>query len=131
MYIKFDKRDSGKKFSFFPREVEIDGNKVSHTDKVVFATLSESIKTGEDNGQPVWTNDYWSAGFCGKAYEKALLLKDKDRIIATEFNLRNIYNKDTKKNYPSISIFDFDVATSNEIPDIDECLSQEAEEIFK
>lgn len=113
MYIKIENREQGRKFTFFSREREINGEKVSHTDKSVFGTLSEGIKTGENNGQPIWENDYWNTAFCGKAYEKALDLKDKDRICVVEMNIRNVYSKNTKKSYPQIMVTDFDVISSH------------------
>lgn len=116
MYLKFEDRTQGKRFTFFSKEREVNGQKVNHTDKCVFGTLSEGIKTGENNGQPIWENDYWNVTFCGKAYEKALQLKDKDRIVVVEMNVRNVYWKPTKKSYPQITVTDFDVlenATNN------------------
>ena len=114
MYIKFENREQGKKFTFFTRKKRIAGQLVDHTDKSVFATLSESIKIGNDNGhgQPVWQNDYWNAVFCGKAYEKAIALADKDRIRVVEMSVRNEYNKDTKKSYPMIAVTDFDIIST-------------------
>lgn len=109
MYIKFEERENGRRFTFFERTVGMNGEQVSHTDKSVFATLSEGIKTGENNGQPIWENDYWKTVFCGKAYEKALTLKDKDRICVVEMNVRNVYHKPSKKSYPQITVTDFDV----------------------
>lgn len=117
MYIKFENRENGKKFTFFSSERTIDGEQVKMTDKCVFASLSEGIKTGENNGQPIFENDYWNATFCGKAYEKAKELKDKDRIIVVEMNIRNRYIN--KKSYPQITVTDFDVvsATDASLPD--------------
>lgn len=113
MYIKFEERANGKRFTFFKREKEVNGEKVNNTDKSVFGTLSEGIKVGEKNGQPIWENDYWNATFCGKAYEKALTLKDKDRVVVTEMNIRNIYSQNTKKSYPQITVTDFDLYVPN------------------
>ena len=112
MYFKIEDRNQGKRFTFFSKEREINGKKVSHTDKSVFGTLSEGIKTGENNGQPIYENDYWNVVFCGKAYEKALQLADKDRISVVECNIRNQYWKPTKKSYPQIMVMDFDVLES-------------------
>lgn len=107
MYIKFEDKEKGKRFTFFSKEREIKGEKVTHTDKSVFAILSEGIKTGENNGQPIWENDHWNAFFCGKAYEKALELKNKDRIIVMEMNIRNVYHASTHRSYPQILVTDF------------------------
>lgn len=109
MFIKYENREQGRRFTFFLREREINGVKTDRTDKSVFATLSEGIKTGESNGVAIWENDYWNATFCGKAYEKALTLDSKDRISVVEMNVRNIYSKNTKKSYPQITVTDFDV----------------------
>lgn len=109
MYIKFENREEGKKFTFFTNERMINGEKIKHTDKSVFGTLSEGIKTGENNGQPIYENDYWNVTFCGKAYNEALALKDKDRISVVEMNIRNVYSKKTKKSYAQIMVTDFDV----------------------
>lgn len=109
MYIKFEDREQGKRFTFFKADRVINGEKVSHTDKSVFGTLSEGVKTGENNGKPIYENDYWNVAFCGKAYAEALSLKDKDRISVVEMNIRNVYSKSTKKSYPQIMVTDFDV----------------------
>ena len=111
MYIKIENKEQGRRFTFFSREKEVDGKKVTHTDKSVFSTLSEGIKTGENNGQAIWENDYWNTIFCGKAYEKALLLEDKTRIAITEMNIRNRYSKKTNREYPQILVFDFELIT--------------------
>lgn len=107
MYIRFEDKEKGKRFTFFKKEREIKGEKLSHTDKSVFATLSEGVKTGENNGQPIWENDYWDAVFCGKAYEKALELKDKDRVVVTEMNIRNVLYRANKRSYPKIMVTEF------------------------
>lgn len=113
MYFNFENREDGKRFTYFSKEREVRGEKVTHTDKSVFGNLSEGIKVGEKNGQPIWENDYWSVTFCGKAYEKALQLADKTRIVAVEFNIRNKYYEPTRKSYPQITITDFDVLESS------------------
>lgn len=110
MYIRFDDKDKGKRFTFFRQEREINGEKVTHTERTVFGNLSEGIKTGENNGQPIWENDYWNAAFCGKAYELALTLHNKDRIVVTEMNVRNICRN--KKSYPQIMVTEFHVVAS-------------------
>ena len=118
MYVKFEERAKGRIATFFTREKEINGEKVNNTDKSVFGTVSEGIKVGEKNGQPIWENDYWNATFCGKAYEKALTLKDKDKIVLIEMNIRNPYSSNTKKSYPQITVFDFDIYNSENRTDV-------------
>lgn len=120
MFIKIENREQGRHFTFFSKEREINGEKVKHTEKSVFATLSEGIKVGEKNGQPLWENDYWNTVFCGKAYEKALTLKDRDRISVVEMNIRNIYVERVKKTFPQIMVTDFDIiSTGNNSTDND------------
>lgn len=109
MYIKFENRENGKKFTFFSKERNINGESVKMTEKCVFGTLSEGIKTGENNGKPIFENDYWNVTFCGKAYEKAKELKDKDRVMVVEMNIRNQRSQHTGKSYPQITVTDFDV----------------------
>lgn len=110
MYIKFDDKEKGKKFTFFKQEREINGQKIAHTERTVFGNLSEGIKVGEKNGQPIWENDYWNTVFCGKAYEPALALHNKDRIVVTEMNVRNVIRN--KKSYPQIMVTEFHVISS-------------------
>lgn len=108
-------RDKGKRVTFFSRKVTVNGEKITHNENSVYGTLSEGIKTGENNGSAIWENDYWSTIFRGKrAYEKALTLKDKDRIVLVEFNVRNKYYAKTKKSYPQILVFDFDILSEDE-----------------
>lgn len=113
MYFKLTKEQE-RRFTFFTREVEINGEKTQSTEKCVFGTLSEGIRTGENNGVPIYENDYWKATFCGKALEKAKTLKDKDKIVVTEMNIRNIYSKNTKMSYPQITVTEFDFYTPEE-----------------
>lgn len=117
MYIKLTS-ETGKRFTFFKKERVVNNERVTHTDKSVFGTLSEGIKVGEKNGQILWENDYWNTVFCGKAYQKALELEDKTRIIVTEMNVRNVYSRNTKRNYPQIMVTEFEIAESagNENP---------------
>lgn len=109
MYIKFENRENGRKFTFFSKERKINGEDVKMTEKCVFGVLSEGIKTGENNGKPIFDNDYWNTTFCGKAYEKAKDLKDRERIMVVEMNIRNIHSSKTGKSYPQITVTDFDV----------------------
>lgn len=115
MYIKFENREDGRRFTFFQKEREVNGSKVQSTDKCVFGTLSEGVKTGENNGKPIYENDYWSVTFCGKAYAEALALKDFDKISVVEMNVRNVYSKNTKKSYPQITVYDFDVVSVSNV----------------
>ncbi|NCE98099.1 hypothetical protein [Emergencia sp. 1XD21-10] len=50
----------------------------------------------------------WRARFVGDAYENALNLVDKDRIIITSGKVENNYIKKTKRLYVNVTIFDFE-----------------------
>lgn len=113
MYIKFEEGQKGRYFTFFAKEKKVMGEMVNFTDKSVFATLSEGIKTGENNGKVLWENDYWDTIFCGKAYQEALNLKDKDKIVVKEMIIRNRYVKEKKKSYPQIMVTDFVIDDKN------------------
>lgn len=109
MYIKFEDREKGKLFTFFSREIEMNGEKVSMTEKCVFGTLSDSVRVGEVNGKTVYEHDYWNGVFCGKALEKAKNLKNKDRICVTEMIIRNRYIKEKRTSFSQICVTDFDI----------------------
>ncbi len=122
MYIKIERvsdKRVGKRFTFFSRKATVNGEQTDRTDKMVFGNISESIKEGEMHGKPVYRYDSWSATFCGKAYEKALTLTDKAHIDLYEFTITNRYNENTKKSYPSIMVFDFDIISDNAEGDVD------------
>lgn len=73
-------------------------------------TVIANISTYEGKGQ----NDKslycsWRARFVSDAYEKALALKDKDRIIITKGKVENNYNKEKERVYVTVTIFDFDI----------------------
>ena len=73
-------------------------------------TVQANISTYEGKGQndePVYSS--WFTRFVGKAYEKALGLQDKDRIVIKEGKIENYYNKEKGKLYVSVTVFDFDM----------------------
>lgn len=120
MYIKIENQENARRFTFFKKERIVKGEKVYNTDKSVFGTLSEGIKVGEVNGQAVWENDYWNVTFCGKAYEKALTLKDKDKVgIKTK-------QRETK----FVSARELNVVVSNRIYSLEDNLPKFANMIF-
>lgn len=80
------------------------------TDKMVSGRISEGIKVGEENGKAKYEFESWNARFVGKALEKAKGLADKTKIVLTEWNAHNPYNKETKKSYPYILVSDFELA---------------------
>ena len=50
---------------------------------------------------------FWRARFVGEAYEDALGLEDKDRIIIQSGIVDNVYNKEKEKLYVTVTIFRF------------------------
>lgn len=95
--------------TFFPET-----NKQS-TEKVFYGRVSEAIKTRELNqdGTAKYTYENWPARFVGKAYQKALTLKEKDKIILKQWAAHNIYikgqNGQNGRGFTYLLISDFDV----------------------
>ena len=50
----------------------------------------------------------WRARFVGEAYEDALGLEDKDRIIIQSGIADNVYNKEKEKLYVTVTLFRFE-----------------------
>lgn len=73
-------------------------------------TVQANISTYEGEG-PDEERRYssWFTRFVGKAYEKALGLNDKDKIIIKSAKIENSYNKETEKLYVTVTVFDFKV----------------------
>lgn len=74
--------------------------------KTLFATLSSS-KKNEKDGEISYKNMYWKGRFVGTAFEKAKSLKDKDKIDILNGVIDNTYDKENKKLYVNLTIFDF------------------------
>ena len=51
---------------------------------------------------------FWRARVVGEAYEDALGLEDKDRIIIQSGIVDNVYNKEKEKLYVTVTIFRFE-----------------------
>lgn len=81
-----------------------------HTDKVFYGRVSEAIKVGEEDGKNKYEFESWNARFVGKAKEKIETLADGTRIVLTEWNVHNPYNKEKKRSYPYIMVVDFEAA---------------------
>ena len=88
--------------------------------KYVEANLSTSKK--DKDGNRVWMN-WFGARFVGKAKGKADGLNNKDTIEINSGLIENVYDKEKKKTYINIVVFDFDVMESKpkgDEPDLDE-----------
>lgn len=76
------------------------------SDKILFATLSSSKKNVKD-GAVSYDNMTWSAKFVGGAFEKAKSLKELDKIDILKGAITNKYDKDSKRLFVEVTVFDF------------------------
>ena len=74
---------------------------------MAFGRIIIVLKT--ENGKNKYEFESWNARFVGKAKEKAEKLADKTSIMLTEWNARNPYSKEHKRNYPYLLIMDFEI----------------------
>ena len=56
----------------------------------------------------------WRTYFVGNAFEKALTLKDKDKILITSAKVENNYDKKNEKLYVKVTVFDFELEENEE-----------------
>jgi len=77
--------------------------------------ISARLSTGHKNQDGTWTNSSWYARFVGRCKQNAALLKERDRIVITNAIIENVYDKEQKKSWLTLVIFDFDAEqkTSN------------------
>lgn len=73
-------------------------------------TVIANISTYEGKDQED-NNRYcsWKARFVGDAFEPALNLADKDKIVITSGKIENNYNKEQERLYVIVTIFDFEM----------------------
>lgn len=74
-------------------------------EKERYATVK--ISTGDKQQDGSYVNTNWFARFVGKAFEKLDQLENKDKIRITG-KVSNPYNKETKKSYLNLVVFDFE-----------------------
>lgn len=82
-------------------------------DKYVRCNLSTSKKiqrTDAETGdvKVEYERMSWHARFVGNAFESAKELSDRDRIIINSAKIENHYDKEAKKLYVTLVIFDFE-----------------------
>lgn len=77
--------------------------KVEDKGNYVKATLSTSEK--KQDGTYEYSN--WFASFVGNCKEQAKSLQEKDTITIVKGKLTNVYNKETKKSYTNMTVFEF------------------------
>lgn len=78
-------------------------------------TITATISTYEGKNQD-GSRKYcsWYTHFVGRAYETAVNLKDKDKIIVTNANIENQYNKEQERLYITLTVFDFEMRKEGE-----------------
>lgn len=83
-----------------------DAKKEAKRKNTVIANIS-TYEGKDQNGN----NRYcaWKARFVGDAYEPALNLVDKDRIVITIGKIENNYNKEQEKLYVVVTVFEFEM----------------------
>lgn len=70
-----------------------------------YATVK--ISTGDKQKDGSYVNTNWFARFVGKAFEKLGELESKDKIKISG-KISNPYNKETKKSFLNLVVFDFE-----------------------
>lgn len=76
---------------------------------VVKANLSTSKKNGQE-----YINMYWKGRFVGQAYDKALTLQHGSKIDIINGVIENNYDKENKKAWYTVTIFDFELSEKKE-----------------
>jgi hypothetical protein len=74
-------------------------------EKEKYATVK--VSTGDKQKDGSYVNTNWFARFVGKAFEKLNQLESKDKIKISG-KVSNPYNKDDKKSYLNLVVFDFE-----------------------
>ena len=79
--------------------------------KYVQATISTARK---DKRTDEYINSNWFCRFVGKALDQARGLSDKDRIEIKNAAIENIYDKEKKRSYLNVVIFEFEMQQPKE-----------------
>jgi len=66
-----------------------------------------SISGKDRDGNLIFSS--WNARFVGRAFEPALALEDKQKILLKESRIDSDYNKEKKQSYVTVTVFDFEV----------------------
>ena len=72
--------------------------------KTVEATIS-TFEGMDENDNPRYSS--WRANFVGDAYKPALELDNRTKIIITQGKVENVYHKELRKSFVTVTIFDF------------------------
>lgn len=74
---------------------------------------SLQITTGDKQQDGSYKNSNWNCRLVGKA--KDIMVNEGDRIEITSAKIENIYNKETKKTWLNVIIFDFKLQGESEV----------------
>lgn len=96
---------TGKYVTVFNPQAKLGSH--SHT---VVATLSTSKKNVID-GAISYDNMSWNGRFVGACVDKAMELKEFDKIDITKGSITNHYDKESKRLYVDVTVFDFEMST--------------------
>ena len=78
--------------------------------------VQAKLSTGKKNQDGSWTNMSWNVRFIGKCYDQASRLKEKDKIELRSGYVENSYDKETKKSYVNVIVFEFETEYNQEKP---------------
>ncbi len=77
-------------------------------------TVLADISTYEGNdqeGNPRYSS--WNCKFVGSGFELAKTLEDRNKILIKRGKVENTYNKEQEKLYVNVTVFEFDIYTSD------------------
>jgi hypothetical protein len=77
--------------------------------------VQAKLSTGKKNQDGSWTNMSWNVRFIGKCYDQASRLKEKDKIELRSGYVENSYDKETKKSYVNVIVFEFETEYNQEV----------------
>jgi hypothetical protein len=76
-------------------------------DKGKYSEVKMSSSTKNKDGE--YENSNWFARFVGKAHNTVGQLAEKDKIEITQGGIKKYYDKENKKEYYNVVVFDFEV----------------------
>lgn len=76
----------------------------------VLANIS-TYEGSDQEGNPRYSS--WNCKFVGGGFELAKTLKDRNKILIKRGKVENIYNKEQEKLYVNVTVFEFDIYTSD------------------
>lgn len=83
------------------------------SERMVFANLSTSKKNTSREGDISYENMSWKGRFVGDAFEPSKALRDGDKIDIVRGMITNKYDKEKKKLYVDVTIFEYALSDTN------------------